>query len=77
VDYCKELIGRQRRTGRDVIATFVHNPALPLSLQVTAVKDLAALGNIPGRRYAIQELAGAITEYQARFIASSLKMLVN
>jgi hypothetical protein len=61
----------------DVIATFVHNPALALSLQVAAVKDLDALGDIPGRREVVQELAGALTEYQARFVVSSLKMLVN
>ena len=61
----------------DVIATFAHNPALPLSLQVTAVKNLEALGDIPGRREVVQELASAVTEYQARFVVSSLKMLVN
>jgi hypothetical protein len=61
----------------DMIATFTHNPAIPLSLQVAAVKDLEALGDIPGRRQVVSELAGAVTEYQARFLVSSLKMLVN
>jgi hypothetical protein len=34
------------------IAGFTGNTAIPLSLQVTEVKDLDALGNIPGRRTA-------------------------
>jgi hypothetical protein len=61
----------------NVIAAFTHNPAIPLSLQVAAVKDLETLGDIPGRRQVVDELAGAVTEYQARFLVSSLKMLVN
>jgi hypothetical protein len=59
-----------------VVAEFSHNPAIPLSLQVKAVKDLEALGNIPGRVQVVQELAGMVTEYQARFVVSSLKMLI-
>ena len=58
------------------IATFTHNDAIPLSLQVSAVKDLDALGNIPGRRAAAVDLANVMTEYQARFLVTSLKMLV-
>jgi hypothetical protein len=61
----------------DVIAAFTHNPAIPLSLQVTAVNDLDTLGDVPGRREVVQELAGVVTEYQARFLVSSLKMLVD
>jgi hypothetical protein len=57
------------------IATFTHNPAIPLSLQVAAVKDLEALGNIPGRHAAAVELGNVMTEYQARFLVTSLKML--
>src|SRR2546430_2731980 len=34
------------------IAAFSHNTAIPLSLQVSAVRDLEALGPIPGRRAA-------------------------
>src|SRR5260221_6656231 len=57
------------------IVTFSSNAAIPLSLQVTAVKDLEALGNIPGRREAAVALANVVTEYQARFIVTSLEML--
>jgi len=34
------------------IVAFSSNTAIPLSLQVTAVEDLEALGKIPGRRAA-------------------------
>jgi len=57
------------------IAAFTSNTAIPLSLQVSAVKDLEALGEIPGRRAAAVVLANVVTEYQARFIVTSLRML--
>jgi hypothetical protein len=57
------------------IAGFTGNTAIPLSLQVTAVKDLEALGNIPGRRAAAVALGSVMTEYQARFFVTSLHML--
>ncbi|MGC1676855.1 MAG: hypothetical protein WA740_04910 [Candidatus Binataceae bacterium] len=57
------------------IAAFSSNSAIPLSLQVSAVKDLEALGDIPGRRAAAVALANAMTEYQARFLVTSLHML--
>jgi hypothetical protein len=57
------------------IAAFTHNSAIPLSLQVSAVKALDALGDIPGRRAAAAALANVMTEYQARFLVTSLKML--
>ena len=46
-----------------------------MSLQVSAVKDLEALGDIGGRRAAAVALANVVTEYQARFIVTSLRML--
>jgi len=55
--------------------TFTTNAAIPLSLQVTAVKDLEALGDIPGRRAAAVRPCNMMTEYQARFIVTSLHML--
>src|ERR1700722_5013851 len=57
------------------IVTFTTNTAIPLSLQVTAVKDLEMLGNIPGRRAAAVDLGNMMTEYQARFLVTSLHML--
>jgi hypothetical protein len=57
------------------IVAFSSNTAIPLSLQVTAVKDLEALGNIPGRRAAAAALGNVMTEYQARFLVTSLHML--
>lgn len=58
------------------IVAFSSNTAIPLSLQVTAVKDLEALGNIPGRRAAAVAIGNMMTEYQARFLVTSLHMLV-
>src|ERR1700730_5026297 len=57
------------------IVAFSSNTAIPLSLQVTAVKDLEALGKIPGRRAAAVALGNVMTEYQARFLVTSLHML--
>jgi hypothetical protein len=61
---------------QEEIVTFTTNTAIPLSLQVTAVKDLEALGNIPGRRAAAVDIGNMMTEYQARFLVTSLHMLV-
>ena len=61
---------------QEEIVTFTTNTAIPLSLQVDAVKDLEALGNIPGRRAAAVDIGNMMTEYQARFLVTSLHMLV-
>jgi hypothetical protein len=60
---------------QEEIVTFTSNTAIPLSLQVSAVKDLEALGNIPGRRAAAVAIGNMMTEYQARFLVTSLQML--
>ncbi|HEY6418115.1 MAG TPA: hypothetical protein VIX59_03845 [Candidatus Binataceae bacterium] len=60
---------------QEEIASFISNSAIPLSLQVSAVKDLDALGDIPGRHAAAVALSNLMTEYQARFIVTSLHML--
>src|SRR5260370_25536804 len=60
---------------QEEIVAFTSNTAIPLSLQVTAVKDLEALGDIPGRRAAAVAIGTMMTEYQARFLVSSLHML--
>ena len=57
------------------ISAFSHNAAIPLSLQVTAMHELEGLGAIPGRRAAAVALGNVMTEYQARFLVSSLSML--
>ena len=41
------------------------------------MKDLERLGPIPGRADAIGVLGSVMTEYQARFIETSLRMLAN
>jgi hypothetical protein len=60
---------------QEEIAAFSSNTAIPLSLQVTAVKDLEALGNIPGRHATAVAIGNMMTEYQARFLVTSLHML--
>jgi hypothetical protein len=54
---------------------FMHNPALPLSLQVAIVENLGRLTNVSGRSDMVA-LAGTVaTESQARFLATSIRML--
>ena len=54
---------------------FLHNPALPLSLQVAIVENLGRLTNVSGRSELVA-LAGTVaTESQARFLATSIRML--
>ena len=54
---------------------FLHNPALPLSLQVAIVENLGRLTNVSGRGDMVA-LAGTVaTESQARFLATSIRML--
>jgi len=60
---------------QEQIASFISNSAIPLSLQVSVVEDLEALGDIPGRRAAAVDLGSMMTEYQARFLATSIRML--
>jgi hypothetical protein len=60
---------------QEEIVAFSTNTAIPLSLQVDAVKELEALGNIPGRRAAAVAIGNMMTEYQARFLVTSLHML--
>jgi hypothetical protein len=60
---------------QEEIVVFTSNTAIPLSLQVTAVKNLETLGNIPGRRAAAVAIGNVMTEYQARFLVTSLHML--
>lgn len=57
------------------IAAFSHNAAVPLSLQVSAVQDLESLGPISGRRAVAVALGSVLTEYQARFLTTSIRML--
>jgi hypothetical protein len=69
--------GKLRQIGlsNTQVAAFTHNTAIPLSLQVTAVRELDALGPIPGRKAAAVALGNMLTEYQARFMVTSLRML--
>ena len=57
------------------IAAFSHDNAIALSVQVSVVTDLESLGAIPGRRAVAVALGSVLTEYQARFLAMSIKML--
>jgi hypothetical protein len=54
---------------------FLHNPAIPLSLQVAVVENLDRLKNVKGRVDVIGQMGGVATESQARFLATSVRML--
>jgi hypothetical protein len=56
---------------------FTHNPAIPLSLQVALVENLARLADASGRAGVITLASDLLTESQARFIASSVRMLAD
>ena len=43
--------------------------------EVSAVRDLERLGPVSGRRAAAEALSNVVTEYQARFMVTSLRML--
>jgi len=60
---------------QEEIVAFTSNTTIPLSLQVTAVHNLETLGPIPGRRAAADAIGGVMTEYQARFLVTSVHML--
>jgi hypothetical protein len=56
---------------------FMHNPALPLSLQVAIVENLDRLTNAAGRANVIALAGGLVTESQTRFVASAVRMLAD
>jgi hypothetical protein len=58
------------------ISAFTHNPAIPLSLQVAVVENLGRLSNVPGRRDVVRLMGSVEIESQARFLATSLRMLL-
>jgi hypothetical protein len=54
---------------------FMHNPAIPLSLQVAVVENLGRLANVAGREDVVWQMGSVATESQARFLATSVRML--
>lgn len=54
---------------------FLHNPAIPLSLQVAVVENLDRLKNVNGREEVIGQIGSVEAESQARFLATSVRML--
>jgi len=72
---CVETKLEKMHIAKERISDFTHNPAIPLSLQVATIQNLERLGNLPERADVILLMGSAMTEYQARFIASSLRML--
>ena len=60
---------------KEQISTVTHNPAIPLSLQVAAVENLGRLAGVSGREDVVALLSQVTTEAQARFLATSLRML--
>jgi hypothetical protein len=62
---------------RDQITCVSHNPAVPLSLQVSVVENLSRLSGVTGRGDAVRLLCAAVTESQARFLATAVRMLAD
>jgi hypothetical protein len=58
-------------------SAFLHNAAFPLSLQVAMVENLARLGGVAGRTDVVALASTAATESQARFLATSVRMLAD
>ncbi len=56
---------------------FMHNPAIPLSLQVSIVENLTRLSGASGRARVIALAGGLVTESQTRFVASAVRMLAD
>lgn len=57
------------------IHTFMHNAAIPLSLQVAVVENLGRLSGVSGRGTVVALLGQVPMESQARFLSTSLRML--
>ena len=60
---------------REQISAFSHNPAIPLSLQVAVVENLSRLAEVPGRGDVVVLMSSVMMESQARFLATSVRML--
>ncbi len=56
---------------------FLHNPAVPLSLQVAVVENLDRLKDVKGRQDVIWQVGSVATESQARFLATAVRMLAD
>lgn len=56
---------------------FLHNPAVPLSLQVAVVENLDRLKDVKGRQDVIWQLGSVATESEARFLATAVRMLAD
>jgi hypothetical protein len=56
---------------------FMHNPAIPLSLQAAMVENLGRLSGASGRAAVIALAGSLMTESQTRFVASAVRMLAD
>ena len=68
---------QEMKVPREQISVFTHNPAIPLSLQVAVVENLSRLSEVPGRGDVVVLMGNVVMESQARFLATSVRMLVD
>jgi hypothetical protein len=66
---------KELKVSEGVSRTFMHNPAIPLSLQVAIVENLSRLTNAAGRPAVIALAGSLVTESQTRYVASAVRML--
>ena len=66
---------RELQEPKAQITAFTHNPAIPLSLQVAVVENLGRLEGVQGRGDMVALMGSVETESQARFLATSIRML--
>ncbi len=68
---------REMKVPPEQVSAFMHNPAIPLSLQVAVVENLGRLAEVQGRGDVVWLAGNVETESQARFLATSVRMLAN
>src|SRR5262245_6962921 len=78
-DYIVRVEGKLKelKVSEELSRTFMHNPAIPLSLQVALVENLARLTNAAGRPGVIALAGSLVTESQTRYVASAVRMLAD
>lgn len=68
---------QEMQVPEEQIQQFMHNAAIPLSVQVALVEHLTRLSGASGRTGVIGLVGGVLSESQARFLAGAVRMLAD